>query len=228
MKKLILLLMVFVLLGCSNPATGEKETVIKENSNSNIVSAYTYLNKIVYPLSKSLTMKEKLLNGVKKLNFGELAYAGNGNGYVSVGAAKKANDLVAGVFYFDNSINSDDVLYHNVWRTLDLSNKIGKKVCHITMYIRVIAAGAGGLDEYAIVKFRSPDAILEPKTCSQKYGDTIFRAVEVISDTDGCIQWTYAGNNAQNKKTEMAEPDYNDIEELTLEIVIYDSFETNK
>jgi hypothetical protein len=228
MKKLFCLGLILFIIGCSNePGVERVETVIKEVSTNSNASNYQLFNKVVYPISASLTMKDKVYNKLNSLSFGNKAYAGNGNGYVSVGAAKKANDHVAAIFYFDNSSNSDDPIYDHVWHTLDLSSKVGNQTCRVNMYIKVHAAEAGGIDELAQVEFRSPDGILVPKTVIQKYGDVVYYAVELTTNTDGCIQWRYIGNNAFDKKTELGDPEYHDYESLTVYFLLYDSYKVD-
>jgi len=231
MKKtigLFVIVVFFLIIGCSNDAGLETvNTVVKENTANLSGSNYKLFNKVVYPLSASLTMKDKVFEKINNFSFGNKLYAGNGNGYVSVGAAKKASDHIAAIFYFDNSANSNDVLYNNVWHTLDLSSKVGNQTCRVNMYIKVHAAELGGLSEIAQVKFRSPDGILEPKAASQKFGDTIYRAVEITTDTNGCIQWMYIGNNAYDKKTDAGDPDYHDYQSLTVYFLLYDSYKVD-
>ena len=219
MKNLfIILVIIFTVFSCTEQENGKditKTIIEKDNSGQ---SGYALLNKKIYPVS-NFTFKFP--------TFSRSAFAGNGNGYIDVGKTTKDQNFIDGIFYFDNSFNSDDPDYQNVWRTLDLSAQVGHQTCKVTMYIKVISTGEDGIDEYAMFRFRSPDAILVPVEASQQFNDTEYKAVQVTTDENGCIQWAYFGDNPYDAKTEAGNPDFHSYQWLECEIWIYEKWKSD-
>jgi len=221
MKNIIILLLagVFLLFSCAidqNPGTETIKEIITETTNSS-ESGYGIVNQKIYPLTTTSFNFQFPV-------FGTSAFAGDGNGYVDVDATTKENNFIDGIFYHDNSFYSTDILYGGVWRTLDLSAQVGSQESKVTIYIKVVGIDASKteLNEIARFQFRSPDAILAPVEASSQYGDTIYYAVTLTTDTDGYIQWSYIGSNAYDAKTEFADPDYHDYCWMECEIWLYE------
>jgi hypothetical protein len=223
MKKIIILLLisVFMFFSCTTETQGEKETIkeiITQSDNSD-QEGYKLLNEKVYPVAVAKKFQFP--------SFGTPMYAGDGNGLVDMLKTEKDANFVSGIFCFDNSYNSIDVDYYHVWHTLDLSAQVGNQTSKVTMYIKVIAAEAGGIDESAVFKFKDPNVNFEPVQVSQKLNDEYYYSVQVTTDINGCILWGYFGNNAYDRKTDAGEPDYHDYEGLTCEIYVYEKWKSD-
>jgi hypothetical protein len=220
MRKLfVILIIIFTFFGCIENEKNVKEetkTIIQEDNSGK--SGYKLINKKIYPEVQTV---------FKFPSFSRCAYAGNGNGYIDVDKTTKDANFIAGIFYFDNSYNSNDPDYYHVWRTLDLSAQVGNQTCKVTMYIKVIDCGEDGENEYAKFQFKSPDGILLPVEVSQKYGDTSYYSVQVTTDEYGCIQWAYFGNNAYNQVFENHDPNVNFYQWLECEIWIYEKWKSD-
>ncbi len=221
--KQILFLIVFFIIGCSQSPM--KETIIRESTNNGSNLDYKLINEPMYPISAKYTLK----NFLKKFDFdfGQKLYAGNGNGYIDIDALTKQNDFVECKVYYDNSTNSNDVLYQNVWRTLDLSDKIGQQIKRVVLYVKVIDCGADGTNEYAKFNFRTPGSFIVPKTLQQKRNDTLFYTAEVTTDTNGCVEWSYSGVNPYDAKTAAADPDYHKYQWLKCQIWLLESWKVD-
>lgn len=219
MKNLLIFIVVLFLFFSCATDTGkviEKQIITEKDNSTN--SGYKLLDEKVYP---------EYTIGFKFPSFGSQLYAGNGNGYIDVDATTKHNNFIAGIFYYDNSTNSNDILYGNVWRTLDLSANLASGNHKVTMYIKILETGAGGIDESAIFKFRTPTTNFVPKIISQRINDELISSVELTTDENGCIEWCYAGSNAYDRKTELADPDYHDYEWVRAEIWLYERWKSD-
>jgi hypothetical protein len=225
--KALFLIVLFLLFSCQPQIIKKTETIVKETNNPPTLD-YKVINEPMYPLSAQLvSLDTKIYNFIKNISFSTNTYAGNGNGYINVDTIRKQNDFFEGVFYFDNSINSNDILYQNVWRTLDLSNKISGGAHRVVMYVKVLECGAGGTNETCQFKFRTPNSILIPKVVSQKFGDVLFSSIEITTDNQGKIEWCYSGNNAYDAKNEFADPDYHDYRWFKCQIWLLESWKVD-
>jgi hypothetical protein len=225
MKNLIILILVviFMFFSCAMDTQGEKEVtkeIITEKDNSSN-SGYSVLDTKVYPEESQTVFKFKFPA------FGTNAFAGNGNGYVDVDTILKRDNFLAGIFYHDNSVNSNDPLYQNVWRTLDLSANLSSGNHRVTMYIKVIETGDDGANELAIFKFRTPNMDFAPKVISQTINDEIIYTAELTTDENGCIDWCYAGYNAYDAVTINANPGFHVYKWVKTEIWLYESWKSD-
>jgi hypothetical protein len=223
MKNLfILFVMVFLLFSCAVDG-GTPETVIEkiitEKDNSSALS-YKLLDTKVYPQTTTAFR-------FNLPSFSTSAFAGNGNGYVDVDATTKHDNFIAGIFYYDNSVNSSDPLYQDIWRTLDLTANLSSGNHRVTMYIKILETGEDGSDEQAIFKFRNPTNGFAPKVISQKIGDTIIYSAEVTTDENCCIEWCYAGSNPYDAITDNANPGVHVYKWIKAEIWLYESWKSD-
>jgi hypothetical protein len=223
MKNLfIFFVMVFLFLSCAidgNKPEKVIEKIITEKDNST-ASGYQVVDTKVYPQSTT-AFKFNLPS------FSTSAFAGNGNGCVDVDATTKHDNFIAGIFYYDNSTNSNDPLYQDIWRTLDLSANLSSGNHRVTMYIKILETGADGANEQAIFKFRNPTNGFPPKEISQKIGDTIVYSAELTTDENGCIEWCYSGSNAYDEITINANPGVHVYKWIRAEIWLYESWKSN-
>jgi hypothetical protein len=223
MKNLLFYVMIIIALFFSCTVEPEKGSTIREiitEKDNSTQSGYSLVDTKVYPNQATVFQ----FNLPK---FSTSAFAGNGNGYVDVDATTKHNNYIEGIFYYDNSINSNDPLYQDIWQTLDLSANLSSGNHRVTMYIKIIETGVDGAEEQAIFKFRNPTNNFASKTISQKIGDTIIYSAEVTTDENGCIEWCYAGSNPFDAITVNANPGVHIYKWIKAEIWLYESWKSD-
>jgi len=219
MKKLLLFILFFILCCCQNPIINktEKEILIKEITKKDNM---TIVDKKFYPIEEPLVIKFK-----KFLPKGSL-YAGQGNGYKDVPLEQVQTDKQNGKRYWENSYTlTSDI------ETFDLSSILGgnhkaykiRVYCVITDYglVENYSNAIGGIDTPAVIHFSTPGSNLTPSTLTQRYNDTYYNWVDIITNEDQEINACIDITEPYDAITDNANPGVHVYKWIEIELRVY-------
>jgi hypothetical protein len=220
MKKVILLFLFIVFWSCQVPIGNqvEKETLIKEVTKND--PTMTIIDQKFYPVDQPLVIKFK-----KFIPKGSL-FAGQGNGFKDVPPGQVQTDKQNGKRYWENSYTLTSEL-----ETFDLSSILGgnQKAYKIRVYCVITDYGlpencpgaTGGINSPAIIHFSTPGSTLLPVTLLQRYNDSYYNWVDVITNEDQEINAQIDITVPYDAITDNANPGVHNFQWIEIELRVY-------
>jgi hypothetical protein len=124
------------------------------------------------------------------------------------GPTKAVNDYNGGIFYKENAKSYDGIIH-----TIDLSDKIGKNVKEVELFIQWVDYGKleniTGMSDGSFgaisIYLSTPNTNFTPINLNQNYLGTT-NTVKVITDKNGCVNWYHECGDPFDAINEFASP----------------------